>query len=418
MNSVSGGRALANETAFVRVDGERWVLPAFLALLVGVVAVATPPWHAGQSGLWGELNLAAFTWRAAFAVAGSSVVLGVLLSRRSPVWATTLAAWPFLALLVTGTFVWAWWMGLLAIAVCAAVDGWRRAIAPFAATLFVALVYCWSGVPALLPIGPVTATSRGSDDVWITMVVYVLVSSAAVGLAAAAGSARRSQRASAEAAQASQQALEVESVATERARLARDLHDVVAHHVSLVAVRAESAPYTHPELGEAARGVLAEIAGDARRALEELRQVLSVLQRTEEGPELTPHPGIEDIADLVADATAAGQPVALTQEGTHSGVPAAQGYVVYRVVQEALTNARRHAPSAPVDVEITANEGQIKVRVANPFHDDEPAVPGRGLIGMRERVEALGGTLEAGYRSGWFAVIAELPLSSKGTEGR
>jgi len=347
-----------------------------------------------------------------------SVVLGVLLSRRSPAWATALASWPFLALPITGTFVWAWWMGLLAVAVCAAVDGWRRCIVPFAATLLGALVYVWSGVPALLPIGPVLATtSYRPADALITMTLYVLVSTAAVGLAAAVGSARRSRHASAEAAHASQHALEVESVATERARLARDLHDVVAHHVSLIAVRAESAPYTQPDLGEAARGVLAEIARDARSALEELRQVLSVLQRTEEGPELAPHPDVENIAELVEDATAAGQPVALTQALLPS-VTAAQGYVLYRVVQEALTNARRHSPGAPVDVEITEHDGHIRVRVANPVtaRSDEPVVPSRGLIGMRERVEALGGTVEAGYLSGSFAVIAELPLSSVGTE--
>lgn len=365
MSTMVGSRLLASDLVSVRRDAKRWALPAFLALLVGVVAIATPLWHAGQSGLWGELHLATAAWRAAFAVAGSSVVVGVLLSRRSPVWATALAAWPFLAIPVTGTFVWAWWLGLLAITVCAAVDGWHRSVAPLAVTLLVALVYGLSEVPALLPIGPVTATSPGSGDVWITMTLYVLVSSAAVVLAAAAGSARRSQQTSAEAARASRQALEVESVATERARLARDLHDVVAHHVSLVAVRAESAPYMHPQLGEAAHEVLAEIASDARRALEELRQVLSVLQRTEEGPELAPHPGLEDVAKLVDDATAAGQPVALTQ-GAHPSVPAAEGYVLYRVVQEALTNARRHAPGAPVDVEITERDTHVRVRVANP----------------------------------------------------
>jgi signal transduction histidine kinase len=154
-----------------------------------------------------------------------------------------------------------------------------------------------------------------------------------------------------------------------------------------------------------------------RRALEELRQVLSVLQRTEESPDLAPRPGIEDIAELIENATAAGQPVAFTQ-GPVSNVPAAQGYVLYRVIQEALTNARRHAPGAPVDVEIAEHSGQIIVRIANqiPVSSNEPVVPGRGLIGMKERVEAIGGSLETGHRHRSFIISAELPLGGAETK--
>jgi signal transduction histidine kinase len=192
------------------------------------------------------------------------------------------------------------------------------------------------------------------------------------------------------------------------------LHDVVAYHMSLIAVRAESAPFQYPQIGEAARQVLQEISRDARGALDELRQVLVVLQRTERtaGAERAPQPSAADIASLVDEGRAAGQEVLFEWFG-QAQVPAAQGYVLFRSAQEALTNARRHAPGAPAHLVVTVREFTVRMRASNPTAVQVPSQrAGRGLIGMRERVEALGGTLTASIHEGAFVIVAELPLAA------
>jgi signal transduction histidine kinase len=161
--------------------------------------------------------------------------------------------------------------------------------------------------------------------------------------------------------------------------------------VSLVAVRAESAPFVHPDLNDDARAVLAAIATDAREALTELRQVLVVLQRTSDEGERAPQPTACDVDDLVSSAIAAGQPVDL--DGEWREVPPATGYVLYRAVQEGLTNARRHSAGAVTSLNRMQTDDAVGFRMTNPA--EREAEPGRGLIGMRERVEALGGTMTA-----------------------
>lgn len=235
-------------------------------------------------------------------------------------------------------------------------------------------------------------------------------------VAAAAGAATRSRARAAAARQTERRALAVESVAAERARLARDLHDVVAHHVSLVAVRAESAPYQYPGLDDRAREVLAAVAVDARQALGELRHVLAVLRRTGDEPDLAPQPDAHDVDALVAAARDAGQAVDVT--GEWGAIPAASGYVLFRVVQECLTNGRRHAPAAAVHVsrwvDATGSEPSVGLRVANAVAlPDGPVEPGRGLHGMRERVEAVGGHLVVEVVDGSFVVEVRLPGASR-----
>jgi signal transduction histidine kinase len=323
-------------------------------------------------------------------VGSIAVVVGVVLARRWPGWATALALLPFLQMPWSDGFVWAWWLGILAVAALAALDRPRRAIAPTVAALAVVAWYCGTEKPAYLPIGPVTS-GTGLDYEWDAFAVYTLWVLGVVGVATAIGATGRSRRRQAGAKATEQRALEVESVAGERARLARDLHDVVAHHVSLVAVRAESAPFIHPDLNDDAREVLAAIATDAREALTELRQVLVVLQRTSDEGERTPQPTACDVDDLVASAVAAGQPVEL--DGEWNDVPPATGYVLYRAVQEGLTNARRHATGEAAQLTRTQTGDAVGFRMTNAA--DGPAEPGRGLIGMRARVEALGGTMTA-----------------------
>ncbi|GEK23472.1 hypothetical protein CXY01_39920 [Cellulomonas xylanilytica] len=337
-------------------------------------------------------------------VGGACVLAGVLLGRRWPVWATVLAFLPFLFVAWVGGFVWGWWLGLLGIAALAALDGPRRAIVPAGAAFLVALGYCSTEIPAFLPIGAVTS-GTGADFEVYAFVAYCLAIVIVVGVATLIGSVQRSRLREESVDAAERHALEVESLAGERARLARDLHDVVAHHVSLVAVRAESAPFLHPDLNDDAREVLADIAKDAREALTELRQVLVVLQRTSDESERTPQPTACDVDDLVASAVAAGQPITL--EGAWRDIPPATGYVLYRAVQEGLTNARRHAAGSLATVRRTQTGTTVGFRMTNAA--DGGADPGRGLIGMRERVEALGGTMSAVVVDGEFVLDVAVP---------
>jgi signal transduction histidine kinase len=198
------------------------------------------------------------------------------------------------------------------------------------------------------------------------------------------------------------------AVVEERARLARDLHDVVAHHVSLIAVRAETAPYTHPDLGASARGVLGDIAADARLALDELRGVLGILGRSG-AAERAPQPTWSDIGALVERTRSAGVDIEVVGD-THAEVSPSAGYAAYRVVQEALTNARKHAPGAPVTLDLETTSQLLTVHVSTPLAD-APATGsgGQGLVGMRERVEALGGRLLSGQVGDSFVVEAILP---------
>ncbi len=335
---------------------------------------------------------------------GLSVVAGVAIGRRQPVWGTVLALLPFLAVPWTGGFVWGWWLGILAVAALAALDGAARAIFPTVVAVLVVAWYCGTEMPAYLPIGPVTSGS-GAGYEWDSFAMYVFWVLAVVGVSAAVGATRRSRLREAGAEATEHRALELESLAGERARLARDLHDVVAHHVSLVAVRAESAPFLHPDLSQDARGILADIATDAREALSELRQVLVVLQRTSDDRDRAPQPTACDVDDLVASAVAAGQSIDVT--GTWHDVPPAAGYVLFRAAQEGLTNARRHAPGTVADLTRWQTDRAVGFILANPAPG--AAVPGRGLIGMRERVEALGGTMSAVVDSGRFVLEVSLP---------
>lgn len=369
---------------------QEWVPSVAVATVVAVLILITPNVTSYTSFDGGS------SWSTPggidrFTLVGSlSVVVGVTLARRWPVWATVLTVLPFIQVPWNGGFVWGWWLGILAVAALAALDGVVRAVVPTAAALLVAAWYCGTEMPAYLPIGPVTS-GTGADFEWAALAMYAFWVLAVVGVAAAIGASQRSRRRQADAHLTERHALQVESLAGERARLARDLHDVVAHHVSLVAVRAESAPFIHPDLNDDAREVLAAIATDAREALTELRQVLVVLQRTSDEGERIPQPTACDVDDLVASAVAAGQPVAL--DGEWRDVPPAAGYVLYRAVQEGLTNARRHAPGVTARLSRTLTDGAVGFRMTNPAGRD--AEPGRGLIGMRERVEALGGTMTA-----------------------
>jgi signal transduction histidine kinase len=209
--------------------------------------------------------------------------------------------------------------------------------------------------------------------------------------------------------------LREQAATQERARIARELHDVVAHHVSMVAVQAETARLTTPGMPPEGRERLAAIGDTARDALTEMRRLLGVLRADVDGDaERAPQPGLGRLEELVGEARAAGTTVDLAVHGRPVALPPGVDLTAYRIVQEALTNARRHAPGAAVEVEVAFGDGVVGVRV----RDDGPGPAadgdgdgGHGLVGMHERVAMVGGRLRIGPADGGgFAVEAELPI--------
>jgi signal transduction histidine kinase len=248
----------------------------------------------------------------------------------------------------------------------------------------------------------------------------------AVALAADAVGGR--YRAGLELAEAAERA-EVEAgrraVLEERARIAREMHDVVAHHLSLIAVRAEAAPYRLGSLAGDARVEFGELGGTAREALTEMRRLLGVL-RTGDAAEQGPQPGLGHLPELVAAARSAGLAVELSRRGPLDGLPAPVGVCAYRIVQESLSNAGRHATGAAISVTVDVEPGTVRLNIRNgppgaARNAAEAHAPpatghrqGHGLAGMRERVSLLGGTFSAGPASGGgFEVAAELPTRER-----
>jgi signal transduction histidine kinase len=209
------------------------------------------------------------------------------------------------------------------------------------------------------------------------------------------------------------------AILEERTRIARELHDVVAHHMSLIAVRAETAPYRIEGVPAPVAEELAAIAETSREALTEMRRLLGVL-RSATPPPVQPQPGLADLTDLVQAARDAGVDAQLTVDARLAAdpvlwVPSGAGLTAYRIVQEALSNARRHAAGAPVRIALRAEDTALAVSVVNgpgvPI-DTGLGRPAHGLVGMRERATMLGGSLVAGPTpDGGFAVRATLPMT-------
>jgi len=206
------------------------------------------------------------------------------------------------------------------------------------------------------------------------------------------------------------------AVLEERTRIAREMHDVVAHHMSMIAVQAETAPFRLPALPPAVRDEFAGIAGAAREAMTDMRRLLGVLRSDGGEPAPTaPQPGLADVPELVETARRAGVPATL--HGTVPAVDGPAGLAAYRIVQEALANAARHAPGAPVRVAVTHDGTALGVRVENDGPTSPASGGGHGIAGMRERATLLGGTFEAGPTVfGGFAVAATLPVTVEATE--
>jgi len=203
------------------------------------------------------------------------------------------------------------------------------------------------------------------------------------------------------------------ATAAERARIARELHDVVAHNVSVMVVQADGASYALAAEPERARQALGTIAATGRQALAEMRRLLGVLRSGDERAELAPLPGIDQLRDLLDQTRTAGRAVSFTLEGTPRPLPDGVGLAAYRVVQESLTNTRKHGGiGASVTVSLRYLTDELVVQVTDDGRgaaaDDDG---GHGLTGMRERVGIYGGSVLAGPReAGGYQVTARLPV--------
>ncbi|MCW3840872.1 histidine kinase [Micromonospora yasonensis] len=385
----------------VRPPLERWPRLASWARPVGLLAVV---------GLFAA-TLAAETDRrlptvVAILFAGLTVAPLLALPRRPLLaWRLTIVAlltctfnappsqaWPWNPVLVLGS--------LLVLAVVAA-----RVDRP---------VLVWVG---LITMVPVVALVRPSHLVGVVLLVLTLLV-----LGDLVRGNRLSRRALAAQTELSEREKERRAVLEERTRIARELHDVVAHHMSMIAVQAESAPYRLADVPEPARAEFAAIAGSARDALTDMRRLLGVLRSESVGPQTAPQPGLADLPVMVDAARRAGLAVTLDAPAPAAAAPAPVGLAAYRIVQEGLANAARHAAGAAVRVTVRPGPRALTVRVENTAGTGSPRAvergAGHGLTGMRERALALGGTFTAGpIGGGGYAVVAELPYDGEGGDG-
>ncbi len=212
------------------------------------------------------------------------------------------------------------------------------------------------------------------------------------------------------------------AAAAERARIARELHDVIAHHVSVMVVQADGASYALDRSPDRARQALAAIGSTGRQALAEMRRMLGVLRSDDGAPGVVPLPGIEQLGELLEQTRASGLAVSFTVEGVPAPLPGGLALAAFRIVQESLTNARKHGgPGARATVLLRYCEDMLVLQITD---DGAGAVAakdgaGHGLTGMRERVTLYGGTLHTGPRpGGGYQVTAGLPLPGAAAPGR
>ncbi|MDF8266409.1 sensor histidine kinase [Luteipulveratus flavus] len=364
--------------------------------------------------------------------------------------------------------VWSWWLTLLSAAIV--VPLWWRRTHPVAAAGAMA-VFCVlqlatheSVLPAdIAPLLAIYATAAygvtrrrrliglalgvagaligglrwgllGSVATWEDYALRVVICTVALGMSAVGawilGDLLRSRRAVLSRLQEQNAALERDqeqraalAAQDERSRIAREMHDVVAHSLSVVVVQADGGAYAARSGSreattalEAATTTLETIAATAREALAETRRLVGVLRAPDAGLELAPQAGLDAIADVVERTTAAGVPTTLESTGERAPVPRDAELAAYRVVQESLTNVMKHAgPGATAHVRLDHTPDGLIVAVTDDglgaavAHDGA----GHGILGMRERVTVYGGTLHAGPRRGpGFAVTATIPVSS------
>jgi signal transduction histidine kinase len=379
--------------------------------------------YSGSGSISGSVSGSVRSWSFSSQISGSSllslvtqpavqaavimaVVVPLLLAVRYP-----LLSWRigWLGLLVVPLFELRWWGGLpwnpvqilvVLVAFCAAGVRHDRA------------ALCWLWALTLIPwwlwarLDGVSVVTAGLGSLAFGAMAVTVDS---------VSSRRRTQRALADQAERAELEGARRAVLEGRARIARELHDVVAHHMSLIVVRAETAPYRLAGLPEPVRTEFGWLSESAREAMADMRRLLAML-RDDQAVARAPQPALPDLPALVDTARQAGMAVELSAPGGLGMVPESAGVCAYRIVQEALSNAGRHAAGAPVTVAVQHDAETVTLQVASGPGTARAGVnghaPGHGLAGMRERAELLGGSLSAGPEpDGGFVVSAVLPLT-------
>jgi len=267
-------------------------------------------------------------------------------------------------------------------------------------------------------LSPLALSGAPTPDNWIYLVGFT---GAAVAFAWTLGDLMRTRRAYVGELEERARRLELErdqqarlARADERARIAREFHDIVAHSLSVVVAQADGGSYAAAQDPNAARKALETIGTTGRKALAEMRRLLGVLRTDDELATLAPQPDLRQLPDLLGRMRASGLDVRLHVDAALPPLPAGVELAVYRVVQEALTNTLKHAgPGTAVSVWLTYQEPVLRLEISD--NGRGTAVPadgnGQGLVGMRERLALYGGTVAAGPRTGGgFEVVAELPF--------
>lgn len=238
-----------------------------------------------------------------------------------------------------------------------------------------------------------------------------------VALAAALGDSIRTRRAyiaeivaRAERAEATRESEAARRVTEERLRIARDLHDVVAHQISVISMNASVALVSLDARPEQTRSALHTIRRASKQAIGDIGDLLTVL-RSHDGPTLDPQPGLAQLPDLVDDWARAGLTVTTHHDGSAPQLSPTVDMVAYRAIQEALTNAARHGAGARAHVLVSSTPGQVELVVTNPTDTESSDSDGFGLVGMRERVASVRGTMEYSTRGGTFRLAIRLPAA-------
>jgi signal transduction histidine kinase len=255
----------------------------------------------------------------------------------------------------------------------------------------------------------------------IGTIAWLLLSSAAGGTARLRLAYMEAANARAEYAERTREEEALHRVADERMRIARELHDVVAHHMALAHAQVTTVAYLIDSDPGKARAMAGDLDGTIVAALEELKNTVGLLRRAgDPGSPLEPAPGLAQLPDLAASFRSAGLIVTITTSGQPEPLPAGVDLTAYRIIQEALTNVTKHAATSQAQVRLSYGEEWLTITIVNDSSGPRPPAgrPGYGLIGMRERAQSAGGRLHAGHRpEGGFEVAAELPLHSRRPHG-